>query len=50
MQQFNIIRLITGTVLLAYASYTDIKTRRAANILWVIMGIIGAILCNSIPL
>ena len=40
----NIIRLITGTILLAYASYTDIKTRRAANILWVIMGIVGAIL------
>jgi preflagellin peptidase FlaK len=40
----NIIRLITGAVLLAYASYTDIKTRRAANILWVIMGLVGAIL------
>ncbi|HWR27786.1 MAG TPA: A24 family peptidase C-terminal domain-containing protein [Candidatus Thermoplasmatota archaeon] len=40
----NAIRLITGTVLLAYASYTDVKTRRAANILWVIMAIIGAIL------
>jgi preflagellin peptidase FlaK len=40
----NGIRLITGAVLLAYASYTDIKTRRASNILWVIMGIVGAIL------
>jgi preflagellin peptidase FlaK len=40
----DIIRLLTGLVLLTYASYTDIKTRRAANILWVIMGIIGAIL------
>jgi preflagellin peptidase FlaK len=40
----NMIRLITGVVLLGYASYTDIKTRRAANILWVIMGIIGGIL------
>jgi preflagellin peptidase FlaK len=40
----NAIRLITGTLLLAYASYTDMKTRRAANILWVIMGLIGAIL------
>jgi preflagellin peptidase FlaK len=40
----DIIRLITGTVLLTYASYTDIKTRRAANILWVIMASIGAIL------
>jgi archaeal preflagellin peptidase FlaK len=40
----NIIRLLTGIVLLTYASYTDIKTRRAANLLWVIMAIIGAIL------
>jgi archaeal preflagellin peptidase FlaK len=40
----NLIRLLTGTILLAYASYTDVKTRRAANILWVIMAIIGAVL------
>jgi preflagellin peptidase FlaK len=40
----NIIRLLTGTFLLTYASYTDIKTRRAANILWVIMAVIGGIL------
>jgi preflagellin peptidase FlaK len=40
----DIIRLITGAILLAYASYTDIKTRRASNILWVIMAIVGAIL------
>jgi len=38
------IRLITGTILLAYASYTDIKTRRAPNTLWVIMAIVGVIL------
>src|SRR4030042_3177929 len=40
----NIIRLVVGVVILGYASYTDIKTRRASNILWVIMGIIGAVL------
>lgn len=40
----NLIRLITGIVLLSYASYTDVKTRRAANILWVIMAIVGTIL------
>lgn len=39
-----ITRLIVGTVILGYASYTDIKTRRAANILWLIMGSIGGIL------
>ena len=38
------IRLIVGIVLLSYASYTDIKTRRAANILWIIMAIVGVIL------
>jgi len=40
----DIIRLITGIVILSYASYTDIKTRRASNILWVIMGSIGGVL------
>lgn len=40
----SVIRLITGAGILVYASYTDIKTRRAANYLWVIMGAIGAIL------
>jgi len=38
------IRLIIGIILLAYASYTDIKTRRAPNILWVIMAIVGVVL------
>jgi preflagellin peptidase FlaK len=37
-------RLIVGIVILLYASYTDIKTRRASNILWLIMGSIGAII------
>jgi len=40
----DITRLIVGTIILAYASYTDIKTRRASNMLWLIMGSIGAIL------
>ena len=37
----DVFRLITGVILLTYASYTDMKTRRAANTLWVIMGIVG---------
>ena len=41
---FDIIRLVVGIIILSYASYTDIKTRRASNMLWVIMGLIGAIL------
>lgn len=38
---FDIIRFITGFFILLYASYTDLKTRRAPNILWLIMGLIG---------
>jgi preflagellin peptidase FlaK len=40
----DIIRLIVGFAVLSYASYTDIKTRRASNINWLIMGSIGGIL------
>jgi len=40
----DVIRLFVGITILFYASYTDIKTRRASNMLWVIMGSIGAIL------
>jgi preflagellin peptidase FlaK len=40
----DIIRLIVGTTILLYASYTDIKTRRASNVLWLIMGAIGGVL------
>jgi archaeal preflagellin peptidase FlaK len=39
----DISRLIIGILILAYASYTDIKTRRASNILWIIMGGLGAV-------
>lgn len=40
----DIIRFVTGLIILSYASYTDIKTRRASNVLWLIMGSLGAIL------
>jgi len=40
----DVIRFIVGISILSYASYTDIKTRRASNMLWVIMGVIGAVL------
>jgi archaeal preflagellin peptidase FlaK len=40
----DIARFIVGFSILIYASYTDIKTRRAPNILWWIMGGIGTIL------
>lgn len=40
----DLTRLIVGIGILGYASYTDIKTRRASNMLWLIMGVIGFIL------
>jgi len=40
----NIARLLVGSIILGYASYTDIKTRRASNMLWVIMGIAGGVI------
>ena len=40
----DIIRFLAGFIILFYASYTDIKTRRASNILWVIMALIGLII------
>jgi preflagellin peptidase FlaK len=40
----DVARLVTGISILSYASYTDMITRRASNILWILMGSIGAIL------
>lgn len=40
----DVARLMLGTVILGYASYTDLKTRLASNILWIIMVITGGIL------
>jgi len=42
----NALRLIIGTLLLTYASYTDAKTRRAPNILWIIMAVVGVVLLS----
>ena len=39
----DIIRFITGFSILAYASYTDLKIRKAVNVLWLIMGGVGGI-------
>jgi preflagellin peptidase FlaK len=38
---FNISRFFIGSLILLYASYTDIKTRTAPNLLWIIIGFIG---------
>jgi len=40
----DITRLLVGTIILFYASYTDLKTRTASNLLWVIMAVIAVIL------
>ena len=40
----DITRLIVGIAILGYASYTDIKTRRASNMNWLIMGLFGGAL------
>lgn len=40
----NIVRLISGFLILLYASYSDFKTRTASNVLWIIMIIIGIFL------
>ena len=40
----DVTRLIVGVAVLSYASYTDIKTRRASNMLWIVMGCVGAFL------
>jgi len=40
----DIVRLFVGSLILLYASYTDIKTRKASNILWIIMGSVGVFL------
>jgi preflagellin peptidase FlaK len=38
------IRLIVGVVILSYASYTDLKIRKASNTLWLTMAVIGGLI------
>ena len=40
----DLVRVSVGIAILSYASYTDIKTRLASNLLWLIMGVIGGAL------
>ena len=40
----DVSRLAIALVILSFASYTDIKTRRASNLLWIIMGGAGGLL------
>jgi preflagellin peptidase FlaK len=41
------IRFVAGISILAYACYTDIKIRRAPNVLWLILGGLGVILLGA---
>ena len=41
------IRFAAGVGILAYASYTDIKTRRAPNMLWIVLGGLGVVLLGA---
>mgnify|MGYP006274278729 CR=1 FL=1 len=41
------IRFVAGISILAYACYTDIKTRRAPNVLWLILGGLGVIFLGA---
>jgi preflagellin peptidase FlaK len=40
----NVARIIFGLAFLGYASYTDIKTRRVKNEVWIVMAVGGGIL------
>lgn len=44
MSEFELARFLIGAVILAYASYSDVKHREASDMLWVAMGAAGAVL------
>jgi preflagellin peptidase FlaK len=41
MENLSLLRLLVGVVFLAFASYSDIKTRRVRNEAWMVLGLIG---------
>ncbi|MEM1513424.1 MAG: prepilin peptidase [Candidatus Thermoplasmatota archaeon] len=47
MSEIEIARFFIGFAVLAYASYTDIKTREASNFLWIFLSFIGVIFLFS---
>ncbi|HVL88491.1 MAG TPA: A24 family peptidase C-terminal domain-containing protein [Candidatus Thermoplasmatota archaeon] len=38
------VRLFAGTAILAFATWTDLRWRRAPNVLWIVMASVGAVL------
>jgi preflagellin peptidase FlaK len=41
---FDILRVVVGLVFLCYGSYTDLKTRKVKNEVWIAMGVCGGVL------
>ena len=44
LDMFDIFRFLFGMVILCYASYLDIKSRRVKNSVWIVMGIVATII------
>lgn len=44
MENLSLLRLLVGVVFLGYAAYSDLKTRRVNNKVWMVLGLIGFII------
>ncbi len=44
MEDLSILRLLIGVIFIGYASYSDIRTRRVRNGVWIVLGLIGFII------
>ncbi len=44
MESLSLLRLLVGIIFLGYASYSDLKTRRVDNKVWILFGAIGFII------
>ena len=41
---FDIFRFVFGLLVLSYASYSDLRSRKVKNSVWIIMGVVGGII------
>lgn len=41
MESLSLLRLLVGIIFLGYASYSDLKTRRVDNKVWILFGLVG---------
>jgi preflagellin peptidase FlaK len=44
MESLSLLRLLVGIAFLGYASYSDVKTRRVDNRVWILFGLVGFII------